>query len=229
MSNEGCERRRLWGMAIGIAVADGVARVAGAAEAPFERLREALDGLTAGFEVRVVVWALEGGGEPLRAEEGLWLEEFPIPLLAVLRGTTSGRAADLALWSDIRIADRSLSLRWGRFGSGRLLRVLGAKGSVVLLEGGGALDAEAALAVGAVSGVFDDVDLEGARLARAIAARGPIALRLAKEALRHGPEMALSQALRFETDLTLLLQTTKDRAEGVRAFMEKRRPNFTGS
>ncbi len=216
-------------MAFEVTVVDGVATVRDGVAAPFERLREALDGLTPGFDVRVVVWTLEGGGESLSAEEGLWLEEFPIPLLAVLRGTTSGRAADLALWSDIRIGDRSLSLRWGRFGSGRLLRVLGAKGSVVLLEGGGALDAEAALAVGAVSGVFDDVDLEGARLARAIASRGPIALRLAKEALRHGPVMGLSQALRFETDLTLLLQTTKDRAEGVRAFIEKRRPNFTGS
>jgi enoyl-CoA hydratase/carnithine racemase len=65
-------------------------------------------------------------------------------------------------------------------------------------------------------------------LAATIASRGPIATRLAKEAIWRGLEMPLEQALRFETDLTLLLQTTEDRAEGVRAFIEKRAPKFTG-
>mgnify|MGYP000981138821 CR=1 FL=1 len=55
-----------------------------------------------------------------------------------------------------------------------------------------------------------------------------LAKRLAKEALWRGLALPLEQALRFETDLTLLLQTTKDRAEGVRAFLEKRAPVFTG-
>jgi enoyl-CoA hydratase/carnithine racemase len=69
---------------------------------------------------------------------------------------------------------------------------------------------------------------EALRLAGVMAMHGPIALRLGKEAIWRGLEMPLSQALRFETDLTLLLQTTKDRAEGVRAFIEKREPRFTG-
>ena len=69
---------------------------------------------------------------------------------------------------------------------------------------------------------------EAARLAGVIAGRGPIATRLGKEAVWRGLPQPLEQALRFETDLTLLLQTTKDRAEGVRAFLEKRQPNFTG-
>jgi enoyl-CoA hydratase/carnithine racemase len=66
-------------------------------------------------------------------------------------------------------------------------------------------------------------------LARSIAARGPIATRYAKEAVRRGLEMPLDQALIYETDLTVILQTTEDRAEGVRAFLEKRPPRFTGS
>jgi enoyl-CoA hydratase/carnithine racemase len=61
-----------------------------------------------------------------------------------------------------------------------------------------------------------------------MAARGPLALRYAKEAVRRGLEQPLDQALRYETDLTVILQTTEDRAEGVRAFMEKREPEFRG-
>jgi enoyl-CoA hydratase/carnithine racemase len=65
-------------------------------------------------------------------------------------------------------------------------------------------------------------------IARAIASRGPIATRLAKEAVHRGVEMPLAQALRYELDLTVLLQTTADRAEGVRAFSARRDPNFIG-
>ena len=65
-------------------------------------------------------------------------------------------------------------------------------------------------------------------IAAVIASRGPLATRLAKEAIWRGLAQPFEQALRFETDLTLLLQTTKDRAEGVRAFLEKRSPQFEG-
>ncbi|MCA9853125.1 MAG: hypothetical protein KC482_05930, partial [Dehalococcoidia bacterium] len=75
----------------------------------------------------------------------------------------------------------------------------------------------------------EDPFTEALRLATVVASRAPHATQLAKEAIWRGMEMPLQQALRFETDLTLLLQTTKDRAEGVAAFIEKRQPNFTGS
>ncbi len=53
-------------------------------------------------------------------------------------------------------------------------------------------------------------------------------MRYAKEAVSRGLDMTLEQALRYETDLTIILQTTEDRAEGVRAFLEKRTPRFKG-
>ncbi|TAK76065.1 MAG: crotonase, partial [Dehalococcoidia bacterium] len=80
------------------------------------------------------------------------------------------------------------------------------------------------------SAVLPGADVEAAALALAgrIAERGPIATRMAKEAISRGAEMTLEQALRYETDLTVLLQSTADRAEGVRAFAAKRPPRFTG-
>jgi enoyl-CoA hydratase/carnithine racemase len=69
---------------------------------------------------------------------------------------------------------------------------------------------------------------EASSLAARIASRGPIALRYAKEAVRRGLDLPLDEALRMETDLTVILQTTDDRAEGVRAFIEKREPEFKG-
>jgi enoyl-CoA hydratase/carnithine racemase len=65
-------------------------------------------------------------------------------------------------------------------------------------------------------------------LASRVAERGPIALRYAKEAVRQGLEMSLDQGLRLELDLSVILQTTADRAEGVKAFLEKRKPEFEG-
>jgi enoyl-CoA hydratase/carnithine racemase len=96
------------------------------------------------------------------------------------------------------------------------------------LEGGGRLDSEGALETGLVSALIDDAEAEALRLAEVIASRGPIATRFGKEALWRGVELPLPRALRMETDLTILLQSTKDRAEGVRAFVEKRPPVFTG-
>jgi enoyl-CoA hydratase/carnithine racemase len=93
---------------------------------------------------------------------------------------------------------------------------------------GAPIDAPTARAWGLLSSVVDDAAGEGESLAGRIAERGPIAVRFAKEAVRRGIEMPLEQALRFETDLTVLLQTTADRAEGVAAFAEKRAPTFRG-
>jgi enoyl-CoA hydratase/carnithine racemase len=65
-------------------------------------------------------------------------------------------------------------------------------------------------------------------LAQTIAAKAPVAVRFAKEALVKGLELPLAEGLRLESDLSTLLRTTEDRTEGARAFLEKRAPRWTG-
>jgi enoyl-CoA hydratase len=67
------------------------------------------------------------------------------------------------------------------------------------------------------------------RVAKEMAAKGPIALRLAKEAVNKSFEMSLSEGLEYERKLFYMLFDTEDQKEGMRAFMEKRKPSFKGA
>jgi enoyl-CoA hydratase/carnithine racemase len=65
-------------------------------------------------------------------------------------------------------------------------------------------------------------------MAREMAAKGPIALRYVKEAITKGMDMTLEQGIRLEADLYLLIHTTKDRSEGIKAFQGKKKVEFKG-
>ncbi len=168
------------------------------------------------------------------------LELIAQPVIACIQGDAIGAGLELALACDIRVAaeDAVFAIRdvaEGRVPSAgatqRLPRLIGRGKASEMILLGEALDAEAALACGLVSAVVPRADLEahGRALAERIAAQGPIAVRYAKEAMLRGLDMPLEQALRYETDLTVILQTTADRAEGVSAFLEKRPPKFEGT
>ena len=92
------------------------------------------------------------------------------------------------------------------------------------------VSADEALRIGLVERVVPVAELMPAALglARTIADKAPIALRYAKEAVVSGLAMSLADGLRLENDLSTLLRTTEDRAEGARAFVEKRKPRWSG-
>ena len=92
------------------------------------------------------------------------------------------------------------------------------------------IDAAEAYRVGLVSKVVSKQKLssEVEEIARKLSSRAPIAVRYAKEAVSKGMDMTLAQGLRLEADLSFLLQSTKDRAEGIKAFLEKRKATFKG-
>ena len=92
------------------------------------------------------------------------------------------------------------------------------------------IDAAEAYRVGLVTKVVPKQKLaaEAEEIAGKLISRAPIAVRYAKEAVSKGMDMTLAQGLRLEADLSFLLQTTKDRAEGIKAFLEKRKATFKG-
>lgn len=163
------------------------------------------------------------------------LATLPQAVIAAVQGRVSGAGLELALHADIRIAADGATFALGEGlpragGLTRLHRAAGRRAATWLAVAGAAMTANEALQAGLVSAALPATRLpeEARRLAGVIAGRGPIAVRFAKEALREGPDLTLAQALRYEMDLTVILQATADRAEGVAAFVEKRPPRFSG-
>ncbi len=192
-----------------------------------------LDQLAGAESVRVAVldFTTPGTVPALGQELAAALALSALPTVAAVSGPIVGTAVELILDADIRIGDPTLQLTFRTFGTRRQLQLLGRDRAIRLFEAGGIVGAGLALELGLISEIAPAGEALGRAqaLAATIASRGPIATRLAKEAIWRGLAMPLGEALRFETDLTLLLQTTKDRAEGVSAFIEKRAPIFTGN
>lgn len=164
---------------------------------------------------------------------------FPKPTIASIRGFALGGGCELALACDLRIAARSarlgqpeikLGLLPGGGGTQRLPRLIGYGQALRLILTGDPIDADEAHRIGLVELLVDDAQLEERTrdLARTLAERSPLALRLAKDALRAALEMPLSAGLRYERELFVTAFASRDKAEGVRAFLEKRPPRFIG-
>ncbi len=109
-------------------------------------------------------------------------------------------------------------------------RLIGKGKALELILTGETIDASNALQIGLISKVVTPESLAGEveALAQKVASQGPVSLRFIKEAVNKGMDLTLEQGLRLEADLYLLLHTTADRTEGIKAFLEKRSPEFKG-
>ncbi|HUF52419.1 MAG TPA: enoyl-CoA hydratase-related protein [Dehalococcoidia bacterium] len=159
------------------------------------------------------------------------------PVICVVDGEVSGGSLALALAADIRVAGQGAAITFDDVAAGRvpvagttqrLARLVGRGNALDVVLSGRAVDAAEAMRIGLVSEVATDPHQRVGEIASRIAERGPVAVAYAKEVIVRGVEMPLEQALRYETDLTVILQTTEDRAEGVEAFLSKRKPEFKG-
>jgi enoyl-CoA hydratase/carnithine racemase len=167
------------------------------------------------------------------------IEHATKPVVAAIHGPCITGGLEMALACDRRIAtsDATFSISSARIGSvaglggtQRLPRLVGPSIANDLLMTGRIFDAEEALSLG----VVDEVVEPGAAVEKAcawveqIAESAPLSVWLAKIAVQVGSEISLDKALQLEGLLTALAFTTEDRAEGMTAILEKRKPNFNG-
>jgi enoyl-CoA hydratase/carnithine racemase len=165
--------------------------------------------------------------------------DTPKPIVAVVEGAAIGAGLVLALACDLRLAAASARfsapfLRVGMqpdFGGAYFLpRLIGTARALELLWTSEVLDAHAAAALGLVNRVFPDGELEAESFAfaRRIAENPAGALALSKLSVYHGAEQTLGELLDLEALAQTVLSRSEDAREGVRAFVEKRRPRFRG-
>jgi enoyl-CoA hydratase len=167
------------------------------------------------------------------------IERFPKAVIAAVGGYALGAGCELALACHFRIAggtarfglpEVALGLIPGYGGTVRLARVVGLGHATEMILTGDPIDAARAREIGLVTAVVEAEALlaEAKKLARRVTKNGPVAVRMALESLHRGLDSGAGEALALESSLFGLLASTEDMKEGVRAFLEKRKPTFEG-
>jgi enoyl-CoA hydratase len=174
-------------------------------------------------------------------ERGLFnaIDSFPKPVIAMVNGYCLGGGCELALACDIRIAsdtasfgqpEINLGIIPGGGGTQRLPRLVGEGKAMEMILTGEIINAQEAFRCGLVNQVVpvDHLEAKTMEVANRIAEKSPIALRLAKEAVKLASRSNLDEGLRREVDLFALCFSSEDKDEGVKAFLEKRKADFKG-
>ncbi|MBC7899328.1 MAG: enoyl-CoA hydratase/isomerase family protein [Saprospiraceae bacterium] len=167
------------------------------------------------------------------------IDSFPKPVIAMVNGFCLGGGNELALACDLRVCSENarfsqpeinLGIIPGGGGTQRLTRLIGEGRAMEVMLTGDMIDAQTALKFGLVNYVYPIAELEERtmELAGRIASKAPIALQLAKEAVKFASRSNLDEGLRREVDLFAICFSTEDKQEGVSAFLEKRKPVFKG-
>lgn len=161
------------------------------------------------------------------------------PLVAAVSGYALGGGCELAMLCDMIVASETaqfgqpevnIGIMPGAGGTQRLARAIGPYRAMEMVLTGKTLSAREAYAAGLVNRVapVEGFLQEAQRLAAEVAARAPVAVRLAREALRYGAETTVRDGLEVERRNFYLLFSTEDQKEGMRAFVEKRQAEYRG-
>jgi enoyl-CoA hydratase len=210
----------------------GVLVVTGAGEKAF----------VAGADIKELGSQTPAGGDAYaRAGQAVFdrLERLGKPSLAAINGYALGGGLELALACTLRIAadtarmglpETTLGILPGYGGTQRLSRLVGPGRALEMILTGEMIEAREAHRIGLVNRIVPPAELAAAvdALARTLLARGPLALRLAMQAIQQGLDMTLAEGQRLEAALFGLICSTEDMREGTRAFLEKRKPAFQG-
>jgi enoyl-CoA hydratase len=167
------------------------------------------------------------------------IENFKVPVIALIQGFALGGGCELAMACDIRIASEdarfgqpeiSLAIIPGYGGTQRMSRLIPVGKAKELIYTGEMIGATEALKIGLVDRVVkrEDLEDEAKKLAVKILEKGPLAIKAAKKAINEGLVLPLREGLKLESRYFAELFGTEDKNEGARAFLEKRKPIFKG-
>ncbi|MGA6927068.1 MAG: enoyl-CoA hydratase-related protein [Desulfosarcina sp.] len=168
------------------------------------------------------------------------LQELAIPVIAAVNGFALGGGSEMALACDwiyasenamFGLPEITLGIIPGFGGTQRLPRLIGINRAKEMILTGRMVPAKEAEAINMVNRVFPQESLmeETIKTAKAIAAKGRVSLRAAKQAVNSGLNVDLATGCRIEVDAFAICMASEDGREGTRAFIEKRKPNFKGS
>ena len=192
-------------------------------------------------EFQEIMTSREGARQYLTWVEGAMsaVETVPKPVIALVHGAAMGGGCELAVLSDFIVASETavfavpevtLGIFPGIGGTQLLPRIIGGPLAKEMIFTGRRVPAAEAKAMGLVNHLVPagQARAKALEIAAAIAANGPVAVRQAKKAINWGSETDLETGMALAIEAYNVTVTTEDRLEGVRAFNEKRKPNFKG-
>lgn len=239
------EAMNAWNARMRAELAEAMEEVA-MSEARVVLVRGDAKAFSAGEDVRGMAGLTQGGTKKFRAVARQihsafdLIEAIEVPFIAVIEGVAAGGGMELALSCDFRIAGRNARLGLpegnvglipGSGGCSRLVRCVGSARAkqVVMLEG--VMKAERANELGLLTQLVDaGQEMEAAmEMARKLAAKAPLALGMAKMVINTCADVDLETGRRLERIGQSVLKKSADHAEGAQSFIEKRKPNWTGT
>ena len=168
-----------------------------------------------------------------------FLEDMVKPTIAAINGYCLGGGCEIALACDIRIASDNAKLGQteinvgiipGAGGTQRLRNLVGQGKAMEMILTGCIVDAEEACRIGLVNKVVcrDELMLQVKTMAQKIAQKSPLAVQMAKKAIKNGADMPIETGLLLESLYQAVVFSTEDHLEGISAFLEKREPRYSG-